>query len=71
MISDLDGELEKIVLHDLRDHTFYAKLVLRRDSELIELDSRPSDAIALAVAAKRPIYCDESVLDEVGTVPDE
>lgn len=65
VISDLDGELEKIVVHDLRDHTFYAKLVIRRDGKLVEVDSRPSDAIALGVASDTPIYVEESVLRQV------
>lgn len=65
VISDLDGELEKIVVHDLRDHTFYAKLVIRRSGTLVEVDSRPSDAIALGVASDTPIYVEESVLQQV------
>jgi bifunctional DNase/RNase len=65
VISDLDGDLEKIVVHDLRDHTFYAKLVIRRDGKLVEVDSRPSDAIALGVASDTPLYVEESVLHQV------
>ena len=65
VISDLDGELEKIVVHDLREHTFYAKLVIRRNGRLLEVDSRPSDAIALGVAGDTPIYVEESVLQQV------
>ena len=65
VIRDLHGELEKIVIHDLRDHIFYAKLVIRRDGELIEVDSRPSDAIALGVANDTSIYVEEGVLRQV------
>ena len=65
VIADLDGELEKIVVHDLRDHTFYAKLVIRRDGKLVEVDARPSDAIALGVAYDTPLYAEESVLQQV------
>ncbi len=65
MIGDLHGELEKIVIHDLRDHIFFAKLVIRHDGELIEVDSRPSDAIALGVASDTLIYVEESVLRQV------
>ncbi|NLX21184.1 MAG: bifunctional nuclease family protein [Phycisphaerae bacterium] len=65
VIGHLDGELERIVVHDLRDHTFYAKLVIRRDGKLVEIDSRPSDAIALGVAGDTPIYVEESVLQQV------
>ena len=65
VIADLEGELEKIVVHDLRDHTFYAKLVIRRSGKVVEVDARPSDAIALGVAFDTPIYAEESVLQQV------
>lgn len=65
VIESLDGELEKIVINDLQDHTFYAKLVIRQGGELIEVDSRPSDAIALGVANEVPIYVEDHVLREV------
>ncbi len=51
IIEDLNAELEKIVIHDLREHTFFAKLVIRRNGSLIEVDARPSDAIALGVTS--------------------
>lgn len=65
VIREMEGELEKIVIHDLRDHTFYAKLVIRRNSDLIEVDARPSDAIALGVAVDTPLYVEETVLRQV------
>ena len=65
VIQALRGELEKIVIHDLRDHTFFAKLVLRQEGRLLEVESRPSDAIALGVAADTPIFVSEHVLREV------
>ncbi|MFQ5424873.1 MAG: bifunctional nuclease family protein [Phycisphaerae bacterium] len=65
VIHGLDAELEKILINDLKDHTFYARLVLRSHGELIEVDSRPSDAIALGVANDTPIYVNEEVLNEV------
>ncbi len=70
IIRDLHGELEKIVIHDLRDHTFYAKLVVRHNGELVEVDSRPSDAIAVGVASDTPVYVDESVLQQVCEFPE-
>lgn len=70
VIGDLDGELEKIVIHDLRDHIFYAKLVIRRNGELIEVDSRPSDAIALGVASDTLIYVEDNVLRQVCEEPE-
>jgi len=65
VIAHLGAELERIVVHDLRDHTFFAKLIIRRNGELVEVDSRPSDAIALGVASETPIYVAESVLRQV------
>jgi bifunctional DNase/RNase len=65
VIESLAAELEKIVINDLQDHTFYAKLVIRQQGELIEVDSRPSDAIALGVATDVPIYVEDHVLREV------
>jgi len=67
MIEALGGELDKIVVSDLRDHTFYAKLVIRQNGKLIEVDSRPSDAIALGVGTETPIYVEEHVLREVAS----
>jgi uncharacterized protein len=65
IIESLDGELEKIVISDLRDHTFFATLMIRRNGDLIPIDSRPSDAIALGVASETPVYVDENVLRAV------
>jgi hypothetical protein len=65
VIENLGGELQDVFVSDLRDHTYYAKLRIRQEGELIEVDSRPSDAIALAVAARVPIYVSEEVIEEV------
>ena len=65
IIQDLDGELEKIVVNDLREHTFYAKLVIRRNGDLITVDSRPSDAIAVGAGSDVPIFVDDAILREV------
>ena len=67
VIETLGAELEKIVIHDLRDHTFYAKLVLRFNGELKEVDARPSDAIALGAAMDTPIYVEDRVLNAVAS----
>ena len=66
-IEELGGELQDVVINNLQDHTYFALLRVRRDGELIEVDSRPSDAIALAVQFKPPlpIYVDDSVLEQV------
>ena len=65
VIDSLGGELQDIYISELREHTYFAKLRVRKEGELIEIDCRPSDAIALAVTAKVPIYVAEDVLGEV------
>lgn len=67
MIERLGAELEKIVINDLKNHTFFAKLVLRHRGEVVEIDCRPSDAIALGVgvSVETPIFVNEHVLREV------
>jgi len=65
LIDRLDCRIEQVVINELRDSTFFAKLVLRRDGELIEVDSRPSDAIAVGAGTAIPIFVDDSVLKEV------
>lgn len=70
VISGLDARLERVIVSDLRDRTFFARLVLRRNGKQVEIDSRPSDAIALAVQMKAPIYVEEKVLEDVLPNPD-
>jgi bifunctional DNase/RNase len=65
VIENMGGELRDIYISELKDHTYFAKLRIRLNGEMVEVDSRPSDAIALAVTAKVPIYVAEEVLDEV------
>ena len=65
VINHLGGELKRIIICDLRDGTFFAKLIIDLDGDEIEVDSRPSDAIALGVAENVPIYVAEQVLDQV------
>jgi bifunctional DNase/RNase len=65
VVEQMGGEISDIYISDLRDHTYYAKLRVKNNGELIEVDCRPSDAIALAVTASVPIYVAEDVLDEV------
>src|SRR6058998_3846167 len=64
VVDNLGGELQDVFISELRDHTYFAKLRIRKDGELVEVDCRPSDAIALAVTAKVPIYVAEDVLEE-------
>ena len=69
VVDQLGGDLQDIVISDLQDHTYFAKLRVRREGELVEIDCRPSDAIAVAVTAKVPIWVAEDVLAE--TAADE
>ncbi|MFA9479164.1 bifunctional nuclease family protein [Phycisphaerales bacterium AB-hyl4] len=65
IIEQLGYRLDRVVINDLRNHTFYARLMLEKDGENVDIDSRPSDAIAIGVATDVPIYVEEHVLDEV------
>ena len=64
VVEQLGGDIQDIVISDLKEHTYFAKLRVRKEGELIEVDCRPSDAIALAVTARVPIYVSEAVLGE-------
>lgn len=65
VIEQLGGTLERIEITHLQDHTFFARLGIRQEGKMIEVDSRPSDAIALGIANTVPIYVADDVLDEV------
>lgn len=65
VVEQMGGEISDVFISELRDHTYYAKLRVKHSGELIEVDSRPSDAIALAVTANVPIYVSEDVIEEV------
>ncbi len=64
VVEQMGGEVQDIVISDLKEHTYFAKLRIRHEGELIEVDCRPSDAIAVAVTAKVPIFVNEEVLGE-------
>ncbi|HEY6542649.1 MAG TPA: bifunctional nuclease family protein [Ktedonobacteraceae bacterium] len=66
VVNDLGAKIVSIVISDLIDDIFYARIVLDVAGRHVEVDSRPSDAIALAVRAKSPIYVEESVLERAG-----
>ncbi|HFD39273.1 MAG TPA: bifunctional nuclease family protein [Anaerolineae bacterium] len=70
-IEKLGATVSHILVNDLLDDTFYARIILDRDGKRIELDARPSDAIALAVRVQVPIFVSESVMERAGIVPDE
>jgi uncharacterized protein len=64
ILEQLDAHLVKITVTELRENTFYAQITVARDGQEIEVDSRPSDAIALAIRAEVPIYAAERVIEE-------
>lgn len=66
-IEALGGELQDVVITELREHTYFARLRIRHEGELVEVDARPSDAIAVAVTCDPPlpIYVSEDVLHDV------
>jgi hypothetical protein len=66
-VEGLGGEFQDVVISELREHTYYAKLRVRQEGELVEIDARPSDAIAVAVTCEPPlpIYVSEDVLHDV------
>lgn len=66
VISKLGGKVERILIDDLWNSTYYAKISITADNRQLEIDSRPSDAIALALRAKAPIFMAEHVLESAG-----
>ena len=65
VIEQLGGSIDRIEINNLQDHTFFARIHIRRNGDIVKIDSRPSDAIALGVATMVPIYVAEHVLDDV------
>jgi uncharacterized protein len=64
MLAQLEARVIRITVTELRDSTFYASITIQQDGSEIEIDSRPSDAIALAVRAEAPIFADDRVIEE-------
>ncbi|RLI75152.1 bifunctional nuclease family protein [Archaeoglobales archaeon] len=66
ILAKLNTRVEKVIIDELIDNTFYARLILRQNDTTLEIDARPSDSIAIAVRLSCPIFVEESVLDEAG-----
>jgi bifunctional DNase/RNase len=66
MLEELDAEVTRITVTELRENTFYARITLERNGAEIEIDSRPSDAIALAVRVEAKIFAADEVIEESG-----
>ena len=65
VIESMGGSVDRIEINDLQSHTFFARIHVRQNGKTVEIDSRPSDAIALGIATSVPIFVAEHVLDEV------
>ncbi len=70
VLGHLGAETVRIEIHDLRDDVFFARIIVRVDGREAEIDSRPSDALALAVRVRAPVFVEESVMDRAGVVPE-
>ena len=66
VIGDLGGAIHSIVVSELKNDTFFAKIVIDSNGTLIEIDARPSDALALAVRSEAPIYAEDEVVEKAG-----
>ena len=71
MISELNAQVTRIVINDLRESTFFAQIGLLIGGKTLELDARPSDAIALALRTEAPIFVAQSVLEQAQTIAPE
>jgi hypothetical protein len=69
-IGKLGAEIESVAITELRNDTFYAEITLRVNGRRVEIDSRPSDAIALAVRARVPVYVSDEVLEQAAITPE-
>ena len=68
VIQDLDASVEKVVVYDLQENTYYALIYLSLRGDTVTVDARPSDAIALALRTRAPIFVEDAVIDNAKTV---
>ena len=71
IIADLGGEISHVTIKDLRNDVFYAYIMINQQGKQLEIDSRPSDAMALAVRAQVPIYVEEQVMEKASITPED
>jgi len=71
VIQELGGSVSHVLVNELRDDYFTARVFIDQNGSLVDIDARPSDAIALAVRAKVPIFVSKGVMDEAGVLPEE
>lgn len=70
VVEELGAKVTQVIVNDLREETFFARIIMDSNGRHIEIDSRPSDAIAVAVRVKAPIFVEEAVLNSAGVTPD-
>ncbi len=68
VINQLDGKIIKVVIDDLKENTYFAKIHIQKDNEIVKIDSRPSDAIALAVRSGCKIFVNKKILETTQTI---
>lgn len=71
VITTMGGVVERIVVSELRDEVFYARIVMEANGKHLEIDSRPSDALALAVRLHVPVYIEEAVMEKAAVLPED
>ncbi len=71
VIDAMGARVSHVLVNDLRDDTFFARIIMDKNGQKVEVDSRPSDAIALATRVKVPIFVADSVMERAGIVPEE
>ena len=71
IIAEMGGEVDHILISDLRNDVFYARIVMDAGGKQMEIDSRPSDALALAVRLHVPVYIEETVMQKAAVLPEE
>ena len=71
VVEGLRAKITRVVISDLRDNTFFASVFIERDAEVLSLDARPSDSVAIALRAKAPIYANEKLLQPPPTADEE
>ena len=71
VIVGLGGELRRVVISAVKENTYFAELLIRRDDHVFQVDARPSDSIALALRLRAPIFTSDHLLDQAGVETDE
>jgi bifunctional DNase/RNase len=71
VITDLGAEVEQIIISDLRQDVFYARVIMHAGGKRLEIDSRPSDALALAVRVHVPVFIEDAVMEKAAVLPEE